>query len=78
MIHASVQSAMAQGFIRGMACAVFLAVLAITVGWLVEKYRDRGQEPPANPVLLAVVVVGAIVCLLLVLRTVLSSFGVWA
>lgn len=78
MIHATVQSAMAQGFIRGLACAVFLAVLAITVGWLVEKWRDRGQEPPAHPVGIVVAIVGVLLCALLIVRTTLTSFGVWS
>lgn len=78
MIPGSIQSAMAQGYIRGMACAVFLAVLAITVGWLVEKYRDRGHEPPAHPVGIAVAMLGVLVCVALVLRTTLTAFGVWS
>lgn len=69
---------MAQGYIRGMACAVFLAVLAITVGWLVEKHRDRGHEPPAPAIGIAVAILGCIICVLLVLRTTLTSFGVWS
>lgn len=77
-MNATVQSAMAQGYIRGIACAVFLAVLAITVGWLVEKWRDRGHEPPAHPVGIAVAIVGAILCALLILRTTLTSFGFWS